>query len=67
MARSSVTNHLRVLDLPMRIQHMLREGNWVLGMPRPWRASGNDALYQQVALAEKAVAEGASVRELELG
>ena len=65
-ARSSVTNHLRALDLPMRIQHMLREGQLGLGHAKALAGlSGNDALYQQVALAEKAVAEGASVRELE--
>lgn len=65
-ARSSVTNHLRTLDLPMRIQHMLREGLLGLGHAKALAGlSGNDALYQQVALAEKAVAEGASVRELE--
>ena len=65
-ARSSVTNHLRALDLPMRIQHMLREGLLGLGHAKALAGlSGSDALYQQVALAEKAVAEGASVRELE--
>ena len=65
-ARSSVTNHLRTLDLPMRIQHMLREGQLGLGHAKALAGlSGNDALYQQVALAEKAMAEGASVRELE--
>ena len=65
-ARSSVTNHLRTLDLPMRIQHMLREGQLGFGHAKALAGlSGNDALYQQVALAEKAVAEGASVRELE--
>ena len=65
-ARSSVTNHLRTLDLPMRIQHMLREGQLGLGHAKALAGlSGNDALYQQVALAEKAAAEGASVRELE--
>ena len=65
-ARSSVTNHLRTLDLPMRIQHMLREGQLGLGHAKALAGlAGNDALYQQVALAEKAVAEGASVRELE--
>ena len=65
-ARSSVTNHLRTLDLPMRIQHMLREGQLGLGHAKALAGlAGNDALYQQVALAEKAVAEGASVREFE--
>ena len=65
-ARSSVTNHLRTLDLPMRIQHMLREGQLGLGHAKALAGlSGNEALYQQVALAEKAMAEGASVRELE--
>ena len=65
-ARSSVTNHLRALDLPLRIQHMLREGLLGLGHAKALAGlSGSDALYQQVALAEKAVAEGASVREFE--
>ena len=57
---------MRALDLPMRIQHMLREGLLGLGHAKALAGlSGSDALYQQVALAEKAVAEGASVRELE--
>ena len=61
-----MTNHLRTLDLPMRIQHMLREGELGLGHAKALAGlSGNDALFQQVALAEKTVAEGASVRELE--
>ncbi len=65
-ARSSVTNHLRALDLPMRIQHMLREGHLGLGHAKALAGlSGSDASYQQVALAEKAVAEDTSVRELE--
>ena len=65
-ARSSVTNHLRTLDLPMRIQHMLREGQLGLGHAKALAGlSGNNAFYQQVAMAEKAVTEGASVRELE--
>lgn len=65
-ARSSVTNHMRVLDLPVRIQHMLREGQLGLGHAKALAGlSGNNALYQQVALAEKAAAEDASVRELE--
>ena len=37
-ARSSVTNHLRALDLPMRIQHMLREGLLGLGHAKAWQA-----------------------------
>jgi len=65
-ARSSVTNHMRVLDLPVRIQHMLREGQLGLGHAKALAGlSGNNAPYQQVALAEKAAAEDASVRELE--
>ena len=65
-ARSSVTNHLRALDLPVRIQHMLREGDLGLGHAKALAGlSGSEALHQQLALAEKTVLEGASVRELE--
>ena len=66
MARSSVANYLRMLELPERLQDMLRAGELSLGHAKALAgAKGPDARYTQVALAEKAVAEGVSVRELE--
>jgi ParB family chromosome partitioning protein len=66
MARSSVANYLRMLELPERLQDMLRAGELSLGHAKALAgAKGSDARYTQVALAEKAVAEGVSVRELE--
>lgn len=66
MARSSVANYLRMLELPERLQDMLGAGDLSLGHAKALAgAKGPDAKYTQVALAEKAVAEGVSVRELE--
>ena len=66
MARSSVANYLRMLELPERLQDMLRAGELSLGHAKALAgAKGPDARYLQVALAEKAVEEGVSVRELE--
>jgi ParB family chromosome partitioning protein len=66
MGRSSVANHLRMLDLPETIQSMLRDGKLSLGHGKALAGvRGTDARYTQIALAEKASAETASVRELE--
>lgn len=66
MARSSVANFLRMLELPEQLQGMLRAGQLGLGHAKALAGlRGSDAKYTQIALAEKAVAEGVSVRELE--
>lgn len=66
MARSSVANYLRILELPERIQDLMRSGALSFGHAKALAGSkGPDAKYVQVALAEKAVSEGVSVRELE--
>ena len=66
MGRSSVANHLRMLDLPETIQSMMRDGKLSLGHGKALAGvRGSDARYTQIALAEKAVTETASVRELE--
>ena len=66
MGRSSVANFLRMLELPEQLQAMLRLGQLGLGHAKALAGlRGSDAKYTQIALAEKAVAEGVSVRELE--
>ena len=66
MGRSSVANFLRMLELPEQLQAMLRSGQLGLGHAKALAGlKGPDAKYTQIALAEKAVAEGVSVRELE--
>lgn len=66
MGRSSVANHLRMLDLPETIQSMMRDGKLSLGHGKALAGvRGADARYTQIALAEKAATETASVRELE--
>jgi ParB family chromosome partitioning protein len=66
MGRSSVANFLRMLELPEQLQGMLRAGQLGLGHAKALAGlRGPDAKYTQIALAEKAVAEGVSVRELE--
>lgn len=66
MGRSSVANFLRMLELPEQLQGMLRAGQLGLGHAKALAGlRGSDAKYTQIALAEKAVEEGVSVRELE--
>jgi len=66
MGRSSVANYLRMLDLPAQVQQMLRLGTLGFGHAKTLSGvKGADAKYTQIALAEKASAEGVSVRELE--
>ena len=66
MARSSVANYLRMLDLPEQIQQMLRLGTLGLGHAKTLSGvKGHNAKYTQIAFAEKASAEAVSVRELE--
>ena len=62
-SRSTVTNALRLLRLPEEIRDLLRAGRLTAGQARPLLAlEGRDL---QVALAERAVREELSARELE--
>ena len=64
--RSTITNHLRVLDLPDAVQALIRANALSLGHAKALAGlRGNDAPHLQLALAEKAIAQDASVRELE--
>lgn len=62
-ARSTVTNTLRLLRLPREVQDLLRTGQISAGQARPLLALPDAA--QQIALAERAVREGLSARDLE--
>ena len=63
MSRSSVANHLRLLKLPTRVLAEVRDGNLRMGHARALLALDTDG--QKEALAERAVAEGMSVRQVE--
>ncbi|MDE0102439.1 MAG: ParB/RepB/Spo0J family partition protein [Bryobacterales bacterium] len=63
MSRSSVANHLRLLKLPTRVLAEVRDGNLRMGHARALLSLDTDA--QKEALAERAVAEGMSVRQVE--
>ena len=62
-ARATVTNALRLLNLPPAVQDMLRSGRLTAGQARPLLALGKPA--EQTALAERAIREALSARELE--
>jgi ParB family chromosome partitioning protein len=62
-SRPAISNSLRLLNLPQRVQELLRAGKLTAGQARPLLALGKTA--EQVALAERAVAEGLSARQLE--
>jgi ParB family chromosome partitioning protein len=62
-ARTTVTNALRLLNLPQPVLDLLRSGRLTAGQARPLLALGRAA--EQTALAERAVAEGLTARELE--
>jgi ParB family chromosome partitioning protein len=62
-ARSTITNSLRLLNLPAEVQALLRGGQLTAGQARPLLALGKPA--EQVALAKRAVAEGLSARQIE--
>jgi ParB family chromosome partitioning protein len=61
--RSSVANSIRLLSLPDRVKEFLINGKLSAGHARALLAIDNDA--EKVALAEKFIAEGLPVRELE--
>jgi len=61
--RPTISNSLRLLNLPERIQELLRSGRLTAGQARPLLALGKPG--ERIALAERAVAEGLSAREIE--
>ena len=62
-SRSTITNSLRLLDLPQRVQDLLFEGKLTAGHARAILAVPFEE--QRIKLAEKVVAEGLSVRATE--
>ncbi len=62
-ARTTVTNALRLLRLPDEVLDLLREGRLTAGQARPLLALGDHEA--QINLADRAVREGLSARDLE--
>lgn len=62
-SRSAITNSLRLLDLPERVQEILFEGKLTAGHARAILAVPFEE--QRIKLAEKVVADGLSVRATE--
>ncbi len=62
-SRPAVTNALRLLRLPSAVLDLLREGRLTAGQARPLLTLESEE--RQLALAERAVAESLSARELE--
>jgi len=61
--RSTVTNLIRLLELPEGVQHRLRAGEISMGHARALLPLGDE--HEQARLAERIVAEGLSVRAIE--
>lgn len=61
--RTTITNALRLLKLPPEVQELLREGRLTAGQARPLLALPSPE--SQVALAQRAVGEELSARQLE--
>ena len=62
-ARPTIANSLRLLNLHLDVQQMLRSGQLTAGQAKPLLALGKRA--EQLALAKRAVAQGLSARQLE--
>jgi ParB family chromosome partitioning protein len=62
-ARTTVTNALRLLRLPGEVQDLLRDGRLTAGQARP--LLGLPSREAQLTLAERAVREGLTARDLE--
>lgn len=62
-SRSSVSNSLRLLRLPEDVRDLMRSGALTAGQARPLLALASEEA--QVALAERAVSESLSARDLE--
>ena len=63
MSRASITNHLRLLKLPLAVRRLLRAGKLQMGHARALLPLDNQA--QQEELAERAVKSQLAVREVE--
>lgn len=63
MSRTSITNHLRLLKLPLAVKDLLRKGQLQMGHARALLAIDNES--QQEALAHRAVEARLAVREVE--
>ena len=63
MDRSSITNHLRLLTLAQPVQQLIQEGLLSMGQARA--LAGLSDAGQQVMLAQRAVRDGMSVRDVE--
>ncbi len=61
--RTTVTNALRLLRLPDAIQDFIREGRLTAGQARPLLAIPDPS--RQIEIAERAIAEGLTARDLE--
>ncbi len=61
--RTTVTNALRLLRLPEAVQDYIREGRLTAGQARPLLAIPDAS--QQIEIAERALAEGLTARDLE--
>jgi ParB family chromosome partitioning protein len=62
-SRTSITNHLRLLKLPPKIQLAVREGELSMGHARALVSAGDE--NEQLALFEQIIASNLSVRETE--
>lgn len=63
MSRTSITNHLRLLKLPLAVKDLVRKRQLQMGHARALLALDNTS--QQEALAQRAVEAGLAVREVE--
>jgi len=63
IARSTVTNLIRLLELPVAVQQRLRAGEISMGHARALLPLGEE--HEQVKLAQRIVTEGLSVRAIE--
>ncbi len=61
--RTTITNALRLLRLPEEIQDLVRDGSLTAGQARPILSLQDRAL--QIQLAERAISEGLTARDLE--
>jgi ParB family chromosome partitioning protein len=61
--RTTITNALRLLKLPLEVQELLRDGRLTAGQARPLLALATQEA--QIALADRAVREELSARQLE--
>lgn len=63
MSRTSITNHLRLLKLPLAVKDLVRKGQLQMGHARALLALDNAS--QQEALAKRAAEASLAVREVE--